>query len=431
MIDQQTVGLLMVILLGVLLISGMSIGLSLAFAGVVGLLLTRGWMSADYVLGSFPYSYTADIAYIVLPLFLFMGQMAFVSGISERAFTAAERIVGHISGGLAIATVAASAGFAMVCGSSIASASTIGKVAIPEMLKRGYANSLAAGCVAAGGTLGILIPPSGMLVIYSIATGTSLVQLFVAALIPGFLTALLYGLMIYGMVKFKPHLAGGANRPRPAIGRVRAILGAWEIAVLFSAVMGTIYLGIATPTEASAIGAVVATMLALKEPGNRLSIVRSALLETGSATASIFVLILGAGLFSVALSTTQIPVQIASWISSLSESRYVILVLLLLPYFVMGMFIDGISMVLLTMPIVFPIIRHLNFDPVWFGIIVTKTVEIGLLTPPVGLNAFVVRNVAPQIPLTDIFRGCVPFVIMEIFIVALLIIFPELTMIGR
>jgi len=431
-IDQGLAGLIMIGLLPLLLILGMPIGLSLAAAGIIGLILTRGWLPIEFMLGAFPYAYTANLAYIVLPLFLFMGYMTFVSGVSERAFAAAQRVIGNISGGLAIATVAASAGFAMVCGSSVAAASTIGKVAIPEMLKRGYARSLAAGAVAAGGTLGVLIPPSGILVVYAIATQTSVVDLFLAALIPGILTAIAYALLVFGMVALRPALGGTRMAASGASGKIRALLSSWEIMLLFLIVMGGIFLGIATPTEAAAVGALVAaTLVFRKRGGGKLAMIRDGLLETGSATSSIFLLIIGAGLFSMGLATTQIPVTLATWAGQFSENRYLVLVLILVPYFVLGMFIDGISMILLTMPIVFPIITQLGFDPIWFGIIVTKTVEIGLLTPPVGLNAFVVKNAAPDIPLSDIFRGCVPFIVVEFLLVAALIAWPGMTQILR
>ncbi|HSV17728.1 MAG TPA: TRAP transporter large permease [Casimicrobiaceae bacterium] len=431
MIDQTVAGLVIVALLGGLLILGMPIGFSLAASGIAGLVLTRGWGPLDFLVGSFSYSYVGNLGYIVLPLFLFMGHMTFVSGVSERAYAAGQRLFGHVAGGLAIATIMASAAFAMVCGSSAASASTMGKIAIPEMLKRGYARSLTAGSVAGGGTLGILIPPSGVLVVYSIATETSILDLFVAAFIPGVITTLVYVLLVHGMVRLRPALAGKPLPRAPVADQLRALASSWEIILLFIIVMGGIYLGVATATEAAAVGALVATLLVFRQKGNRTRMIGAGLLETGSATATIFLLILGAGLFSTALSTTQIPNTLATWAVQYSQNRYVVLLLILLAYFVLGMFIDGFSMILLTMPIVFPIVTRLHFDAVWFGIIVTKTVEIGLLTPPVGLNAFVVKSVAPEIPLGEIFRGCFPFVLAEIAIVALLVAFPEVTQVLR
>jgi tripartite ATP-independent transporter DctM subunit len=426
MIDQNLAGAVMVGLLPVLLIFGTPIGIALAASGIVGLILTRGWAPMDFMLGTFSNAYTANLAFIVLPLFLFMGHMTFVTGVSDRAFSAAQRLIGNVSGGLAMATVAASAGFAMVCGSSVAAASTIGKIAIPEMLKRGYAPQLAAGVVAAGGTLGVLIPPSGILVVYSIATQTSLVDLFLAALVPGIITAIAYATLVFGMVALKPSLGG--ERPRLKGGdRLRALVSSWEIVLLFAIVMGGIYLGIATPTEAAAVGALVAALLVFRQKGSKYRMIRNGLLETGSATSSIFLLIIGAGLFSTGLATTQIPVHLANWAVQFSSNRYLVLLLILIPFFILGMFVDGISMLLLTLPIVFPVIKQLGFDPIWFGIVVTKTVEIGLLTPPVGLNAFVVRSVAPEIPLPAIFRGCVPFIVVEFLLVGALVAWPGMT----
>lgn len=437
MIDQQLAGIIMIATLFALLLASTPIGVALGMAGIVGLMMTRGWVSMEFLLGAFPYSYTANIAYIVLPLFLYMGHMTFAAGVSNRAFRAAQSLIGHVPGGLAIATVAASAGFAMVCGSSVAAASTMGRVAIPEMLNRGYSGALSAGSVAAGGTLGVLIPPSGILVVYSIATQTSLLDLFVGALVPGLITAAAYGLLIIGMTLWKPSLAGERVPKAPLRERGLAILQSWEIAALFSIVMGSIYLGIATPTEAAAVGALFATFLVLFRArtdsgnGKPLRLVGRGLVAAGMSTSAIFLLIIGAGLFSLGLSTTQIPVVLSEWLVNLSDNRYVVLALVLVPFLILGMFIDGISIILLTMPIVFPIITKLGFDDVWFGIIVTKTVEIGLLTPPVGLNAFVVKGVAPQLKLGTIFRGCLPFVLLEIPLILLFIAFPELTEFGR
>lgn len=427
-----TVGYLMIGLLGVLLLIGTPIGLALAASGIVGLFITRGAAAVEFLLGSFSYSYTANYAFIVIPLFLLMGQVAFSSGISQKAYSTAEKLLGHLPGGLAIATTFGCAAFAMISGSSVATASTMARVAVPEMLKRNYAPTLAAGCVAAGGTLGVLIPPSGVLVIYAIATQVSLVDLFVAALVPGFLTAAIYAASIYIFVKIKPELSGGGRIVRaPLRDRIVAIANSWEILALFGLVMGSIYMGIATPTEAAAVGALATVLLAFRRPREAMPSFYRALRETGTSTASIFVLILGSGIFSLGLSTTQLPVIFADWLLGLSDSRYVLLLLLLFPYLILGMFIDGISMILLTMPITYPIIVKLGFDPVWFGIIVTKLVEIGLITPPVGLNAFVVKGGVPSLTLGQVFRGCVPFVIIELLIVGFLIAVPELTMFGR
>ncbi len=422
-------GLAIIGLLLVLLLARLPIAFALAGAGLVGLTWERPWRAVEYLLSTFSYSTTANFAYIVLPLFLFMGQMAFSAGLSRHAFEAGQAWLGRIPGGLAAATVFGCAVFSTICGSSVATASTMARVALPEMLRQGYMPRLAAGCVAAGGTLGVLIPPSGILVVYSIVTEVSLVKLFVAAFVPGVMTAAIYILGIYIWVKIRPELA-----PRPDVATTTSVrerfasLGrAWEVLILFAAVMGTIYLGVATPTEAAAMGALFALLAVLRRP-NRKANVLEGLRETGGATCSIFALVIGAGLFSLGLSTTQLPTMLATMASSLELSQTSMILIILAPYMVLGCFVDGLSMILITMPIVFPIVTQIGFDGVLFGLLVTKAVEIGAITPPVGLNAFVVKSMAPDVDLKEIFYGCMPFVFMELMIVALLIAFPDIAL---
>ncbi len=421
-------GLIIIGLLLALLTFGVPIAFALAAAGVIGLVMERPWRAIEYLLSTFAYANTAHFAYVVLPLFLFMGHMAFSAGLSRRAFELGQQLLGRLPGGLAAGTVVACAAFSTICGSSVATASTMAKVALPEMLRHGYKERLAAGCVAAGGTLGVLIPPSGILVIYSIVTQVSLAKLFLAAFVPGILTAAVYILGIWVMVKRTPDLAGPPLQQRFTWRQHAGAFGrSWEVLLLFGAVMGTIYLGIATPTEAAALGAFFSLLTVLRRPG-RWKNLASGLRETGSATCSIFALIIGAGLFSLGLSTTQFPTHLAALAAGLDFSPTVMIVLILLPYLILGMFLDGISMILITMPIVYPIVLHVGFDAVLFGLLVTKAVEIGCITPPVGLNAFVVKSAAPDISLSEVFRGCVPFVFMEIMIVALLIAFPQISL---
>ncbi len=422
-------GLGVIGLLLFLLICRLPIAFALAGSGVVGLMWARPWRAVEYLLSTFAYSTTANFAYIVLPLFLFMGQMAFSAGLSRHAFEAGQKWLGRIPGGLAAATVFGCAAFSTICGSSVATASTMARVALPEMMRQGYMPRLAAGCVAAGGTLGVLIPPSGILVVYSIITEVSLVKLFVAAFVPGVLTAVIYILGIYVWVKLKPELSPTLTQVEAPSWREKfAALGqTWELLVLFFAVMGTIYLGVATPTEAAAMGAFFSLLTVLRRP-NRKANVLEGLRETGTATCSIFALVIGAGLFSLGLSTTQLPTKLAAMVTDLQLSQTVMLLIILVPYLILGCFVDGLSMILITMPIVFPIILNIKVDGVLFGLLVTKAVEIGAITPPVGLNVFVVKSMAPDIDLKEIFLGCIPFVLMELFIVGLLIAFPQIAL---
>ncbi len=422
-------GLTIIGLLLALLLVRLPIAFALALAGLIGLVEARPWRAVEYLLSTFAYSTTANYAYIVLPLFLFMGQMAFSAGLSRSAFEAGQKWLGRIPGGLAAATVFGCAAFSTICGSSVATASTMTRVALPEMLRQGYMPRLAAGCIAAGGTLGVLIPPSGILVVYSIITEVSLVKLFVAAFVPGFLTAAIYVVGIYLWVKINPSLAPHVSRADAPGWKDRMIsLGrTWELILLFLAVMGTIYLGIATPTEAAAMGAFFALLAVLRRKGRRKNVL-DGLRETGTATCSVFALVIGAGLFSLGLSTTQLPTHLASLVTNLELSQTATILIILIPYLILGCFVDGLSLILITMPIVFPIVTQIGFDTVLFGLLVTKAVEIGAITPPVGLNAFVVKSMAPNIELKDVFYGCIPFVLMEFMIVGLLIAFPEIAL---
>ena len=422
-------GGLIIGLLILLLLLGMPIAFALMSSGMVGVYLTRGPAGFSYVLSTFPYSYLSNFAYVVVPLFLLMSHMAFATGLSSRAFEAANKVTQGMRGGLASATVFACAIFSTVSGSSIATASAIAKVAIPAMREAGYSDRLAAGCVAVGGTLGVLIPPSGILIIYALATGTSVVQLFVGALIPGVLTAVAYILGIVVIGRLNPLAVGGAIRQTriSVFERFKSLLLTWEAILLFSVVVGSIYLGIATPNEAAAVGALMAVMMAMARRG-RLRILWEGLRESGGITCSVFALIIGAGLFSLAITTSRLPAEIALWVGALNLPPALLLLLILVPFIILGAFIDGFSMILLMMPIVFPIIQEIGIHPVLFGVLVVKAVEIGLITPPVGLNVFVVKGSVANLSLRDVFMGCIPFLGIEILLILLLVAFPQIVL---
>lgn len=420
------IGYLMVAGVIVLLALGIPVALSLLAMGATGLFAIRGVRGTEFLLESLPYTSVANLALIVIPLFILMGHFAFSAGLSDKAYKAAKAWVGHIAGGLPIATVFACAGFATVCGSSVATAATISKVTVPEMLRAGYNQSLAAGPVAIAGALGILIPPSGILVIYSIATNVSVSDLFIGALIPGILTAIVYAFGIYFMVRRDPELVKRTRIPKATWGeRVSATAAAWEVVVLFLVVIGCIYTGVATATEAAGIGAALALVFALFRKGQKGTIWKG-LVETGSSTASIFLLMIASAVFSVALGTTQLPTVLAEAVTGLNLSPAVLLLLLIIPYLILGCLIDGISMIFITMPVVFPIIEAAGIHPVLFGIFVTKLVEIGAVTPPVGINVFVVQGSVPGLKLGEIFRGVIPFIFMELGLIGLMIAFPQI-----
>ncbi len=420
------IGYLMVAGVILLLALGVPVALSLLAVGASGLFAIRGVRGTEFLLESLPYSSVANLALIVIPLFILMGHFAFSAGLSDKAYKAAKAWVGHLTGGLPIATVFACAGFATVCGSSVATAATISKVTVPEMLRAGYNQRLAAGPVAIAGALGILIPPSGILVIYSIATNVSVSDLFIGALVPGVLTAIVYAFGIWFMVRRDPELVQRTRIPKASWGeRARATAAAWEVVVLFLVVIGCIYTGVATATEAAGIGAALALVFALFRKGQKGSIWKG-LVETGSSTASIFLLMIASAVFSVALGTTQLPTVLAEAVTGLNLSPAVLLLLLIVPYLILGCLIDGISMIFITMPVVFPIIEAAGIHPVLFGIFVTKLVEIGAVTPPVGINVFVVQGSVPGLKLGEIFRGVIPFILMELGLIGLMIAFPQI-----
>lgn len=425
-----TAGLGLIVLLLVLLGGGMPIAFALLTAGIAGLVWVRGWMPTEFMLSTFFYSYAANISLIVLPLFLLMGNLAFSAGLSEKAFVIFRTVLARVPGGLAIGVVFGCAAFATVCGSSVATAVTMGRVGLPEMLKSGYKPWLASGCVAAGGTLGVLIPPSGILVIYSIATQVPITDLFIAAFVPGVMTAIVYALLIVFLVKLRPDLAPAIRAPRTGlIEKAKILFGAWEIFLLFLLVMGTMYTGVATATEALAFGAGGALLIMMwRKRGAILRTLTPALVDAASTTATVFALIMGAGLFGVAIATTHVAAMFADMMIGLGLPDSLLIIFLLLPFLVLGCFVDGVSLILLTMPIVFPIVQKVGFSPVLFGLLVTKMVEIGAITPPVGLNAFAVKGVVPQVPLAEIFKGCLPFVLVELGIVLLLLWVPEISL---
>lgn len=429
MTELQWMAMSMVFGLFLLLAMGVPIAYALTVIGLSSLVVSQGWDAADYLLGNFPYTSTAEFAFVIIPLFLFMGEMAYMAGLSERAFRVARTWLGHLPGGLPIAAVSACAGFSAVCGSSIVTTATIGRISVPEMLKAGVSQRLAGGAVATAGALGALIPPSGILVVYSIATQVPVLDLFATAIVPGILTAVVYAIGIYIWVKVDPQEQKALKSiPRYSWSeRVHALWHSWEIILLFVLVMGSMLLGIATPTEAAAVGAVAASAIALFRGAGKKGF-RTGLAASGASSASVFFLIIGSGIFSLAFATTQVPQDVALYIAKLDVSPVVLTVLLLIPFFFLGMFLDAISMILLTMPIIFPIVEQAGIHPVLFGILVTKMAEISNITPPVGLNVFVLQGVVPKLKISEVFKGIVPFLLMELILIAVFIFVPNLVL---
>ncbi|WP_265516663.1 TRAP transporter large permease [Nitratireductor luteus] len=418
----------------VLIFLRMPIGLAMIICGLAGTWLVTG--STIPVLAKLKnetYSTFSSYSLSIVPLFLLMGQFATLGGMSRALFRAAETWMGHRRGGVAMAAVGACAGFGAICGSSLATAATMSQVALPELRRYGYSGALATGTLAAGGTLGILIPPSVILVIYAILTEQNIAKLFVAALVPGLLAAAGYMVAISIYVRIWPESAGKRERA-PYSERFRALLDVWPVLVVFFAVVGGIYLGIFTPTEGAAVGAAGTGLIALANGGlTRATFVQS-ILATASATAMIFFIVLGASFYNSFLALAQVPQQAAAFIGEQGFNPWLVLVLILLLYLVFGCVMDSLSMILLTIPIFFPIVMALDFGmsaeefAIWFGILVLIVVEVGLITPPVGMNLFVLNSMAKDTPIADTYRGVLPFVASDIIRVAILTMFPAISL---
>lgn len=411
------------------------IGLSMLALGLGGAWLVYG--SAAPLLNqmkTLAYGTFSTHSLSIVPLFLLMGQFASLGGMSQALFKAGEALIGHRKGGVAMAAIGACAGFGSICGSSLATAATMGQVALPELRKAGYEGGLASGALAAGGTLGILIPPSIVLVIYAVLAEQNIAKLFAAAFVPGILAALSYMLVIGIVVRLYPQWGGHRLAPLPWRERLRAQRETWPVVVIFVTVIGGIYSGIFTPTEGAAVGAVSTGLLAWRKGGLGRDKVLRAFEATASGTGMVFMIVLGAAAYNTFLALSMLPQELATWVGSLGLSPYAVLWAILFFYLIFGCVMDSLSMILLTIPIFFPMVSGLDFGlppeelAIWFGILVLIVVEVGLITPPVGMNLFVIQSMAPDIPIRSTYRGVLPFVASDLLRVALLVAFPSITL---
>ncbi len=410
------------------------IALSMIAIGVGGTYLVIGSpMMTLNQLKTLTYGTFSNYSFSIIPLFLLMGQFATLSGLSTSLFRAAESFLGHRRGGVAMSAIGACAGFGAICGSSLATAATMGKVALPELRRYGYPGSLSTGALAAGGTLGILIPPSVILVIYAILAEQNIEKLFVAALLPGILAAIGYMIAISIWVRVSPNSAAVKDRI-PWGERMIALAKVWPVIAIFVIVVGGIYAGIFTPTEAAAVGAAGTGLVATVSGQMSWAKLREAILSTASSTAMIFLIILGAGMFNNFLSLTQLPQTASIWVGDQGFSPWLVLTIVLLMYLIFGCVMDSLSMVLLTVPIIFPIMSVLDFGMsptdfgLWFGILILIVVEVGLITPPVGMNLFIINSMAKDTPIGQTYRGAMPFVITDMIRVVILAAFPPITL---
>ncbi|MBI2206394.1 MAG: TRAP transporter large permease [Candidatus Rokubacteria bacterium] len=421
--DPVTLGVASFVALTVLLASGVRIAFATALCGFLGLWFLRGYDPAAALSATSIFGHVTNYNLLVLPLFIAMGYFAYHAGITRDLYWTARQWFGHLPGGLAIATIVGAAGFAAACGASTASAAVMGRVALPELKKYGYDDKISTGCVAAGGTLATMIPPSVLMVVYGFIAEESIGALLLAGILPGLLEAFSYAIMLLVRFRIDPRL-GPPIRGITWAERFRSLIGVSGMIVLVVLVMGSIYTGVATPTEAAGVGALGALAMAVRRL--RWRQFWAAMVETARASSLIFAIVAGVLIYVNFLGFTGMPGAVAQSIAGLDVPPMVVLIGILGLYLVLGMFLDGIGMLLLTVPVVLPTIQHLGVHPIVFGVLVIRMVEIGLITPPVGLNVYVLRGVAPNVSMGDMFRGCGWFVVVDIVNVAILLAFPQI-----
>ena len=425
--SNQWIGACGVLALFVLLFLRVPVWAALMLVGVIGNTIVGGWTSAFAILGTTGFDTGSAYTLSVIPLFILMGDVASSTRLSADLFNAARVLLSGIRGGLSIAAIGAAACFGAVCGSSVATAATMTKIALPEMRKAGYDDGLATGSIAAGGSLGILIPPSIILVIYAAIAEQSVPKLFAAALIPGLVLTAIYIVVALVVAHLKPEYA-------PTVAnvtwkeRLDALRQPWQFLLLFIVTIGGIYAGVFSPTEAAAIGAFGAILLGLLGRRLTLSQMIKAIEGTVITSALLFVIIIGATLFAYFIVQTQLPVLLSSFAQSMQLNALTVMMIIVIAYVIIGCFLEGIGMVLITVPVFLPLVVKFGYDPIWFSIIVVIVVELGLIHPPVGMNLFVIQAQAPDVKLTAIYRGIIPFLIAPFLLIALLLIFPELAL---
>jgi len=421
---EASIGLLAMLILA---FARVPLAIAMGLVGFAGLWWMRGLNPALASVTSTVYEAGFEYTLSVVPLFILMGNFVTRAGMSRELYRAAFTLVGHFRGGLAMATVMACAGFGSVCGSSIATAATMTKVAYPSMKEHGYSGELAAGAIAAGGTLGILIPPSTILVIYGLVTETSIGKLFAAGMIPGLLAVALMCLTI-SIVTWRNPSSGPAAERSSWSERMDAMKDVWAVAVLFLLVMGGIYGGVFTTTEGAGIGAFGAFIIALLRRSLNWSVTLDILVESARTTGMLFMILVGALVFANFVNFTTLPSDLKNLVSTHNISPLAVMIAICAIYIVLGAAMEELSMVLLTLPVFFPLVVSLGFDPVWFGIVIVLVVMIGLISPPVGMNMFVVRNMLPELSTATIFKGVMPFVYTLVVVLALLVAFPQIAL---
>ena len=426
-LSPDAVALIGFVALFALMLLRVPVGMAMGLVGVCGYSYIVGSGPALKLIGQTSMRTVTDYTFGVIPMFMLMGAFVSVSGVSRELFRAANAFIGHLRGGLGVATVVACGGFAAICGSSVATAATFSSVAYPEMRRFGYPQSFSTGVIAAGGTLGAMLPPSTVLAVYAILTQQDIGKLFMAGIIPGILAMLMYVLTIFIIVQVRPDwLPRGEQKTWPE--RLNGLKDVWAPLLLFVFVIGGLYGGFFTPTEAGGVGATGAFLLGVLRGKLDRAGILTALLSATRTAAAVFTVLIGALIFGYFLTVTQVPQNLTAFLSELGLGRYGVLALIRVMYLVLGCLMDAMAMIILTVPIVFPIIVQLGFDPIWFGIIIVMTVELGLIHPPVGMNVFVIKSVVQDVSFMTIFRGVIPFVLTDLLRLVILIAFPMIAL---
>ncbi|MHA3905027.1 TRAP transporter large permease [Castellaniella sp. WN] len=427
--DGITLGLIALAVVVFLLAMRVPVGVSLGGVAFGGIWIYAGPRAAWGTLSQVPYEFTAHWTLSSIPMFLLMGYVAYYSRITEALFRTAQLWLGRLPGGLGIASVSGAAGFAAVTGSSMAASAAMGRIAVPEMMRLGYNPGFSAGIVAAAGTIGSMIPPSILMIVYGVFAEVSIGQLFIAGVIPGILTAVFYSIVIVTRVSLQPSLAPRLDHVPPWRQRLRSLLEIWPFVLLVLGVFGGLFTGVFTPTEAGAVGAFLACLIAVLKGALNWTVIRKATVETVRGTASIFFIAMGAALLTRFLALTGLPDFLSDQISSLHVSPLMLIVAIAVLYLILGMFLDSLGCMLLTLPIVLPILEHQGADLLWFGILLVKFLEVGLITPPVGLNVFVIKEIlGDKVPLARIFAGVTWFIVADLILVGFMIAWPQIAL---
>jgi hypothetical protein len=426
-LSNDVVAILGFITLFILMLMRVPVGMAMGLVGVVGYSFIAGAGPALKLVGQTSMRTVTDYTFGVIPMFMLMGAFVSVSGVSKELFKAANAFIGHLRGGLGVATILACGGFAAICGSSVATAATFSAVAYPEMRRFGYPQSFSSGVIAAGGTLGAMLPPSTVLAVYAILTQQDIGKLFMAGVVPGLLAMAMYVLTIVLIVMIRPDWLPKHEAEKSG-AMLEGLKNVWAPLTLFIFVIGGLYGGFFTPTEAGGVGATGAFLLGVLRGKLDKAGIKEALLSATRTAAAVFTVLIGALIFGYFLTITQTPQRLTELLTGLGLGKYGVLALIMLMYLVLGCLMDAMAMIILTVPIIFPVVVQLGFDPIWFGVIIVMTVELGLIHPPVGMNVFVIKSVIKDVSFLTIFKGVLPFVVTDLLRLLILIMFPMIAL---